>query len=164
MSTDGSGAKENIFNKASAFCLPQGCRCPMSRDMEYSEICLRLLEEVQIFFQISCYHKGLLIIIHLSVSHCLSHRVTSFYTAQLSLHKTNGHSSHVRTNQTAISAHWLLWFVHVSIQIVSVEGWMAIAIQTDALPQLEPSAYQNSAEFFLFLLYTLQGQTQGWEQ
>lgn len=48
------------------------------------------------------------------------------------------------TSQTTLSsAHWLLWFLHVYIQIVSVLGWGVTAVHVDRLPQMDPSVLQG---------------------
>ena len=58
---------------------------------------------------------------HPLAPHCLSHKVNAFKTVQLPMQRVNDQGSRVIFSQTPLSgAHWLLWFVPFSIQVVSV--------------------------------------------
>lgn len=70
------------------------------------------------------------------ISYCLSHRVNSFRIAQLSVQRVNGWGTGQITCQTVSSAHWLLWFITISIQAVSVLAWVMTIVLVGRLPWL----------------------------
>ena len=87
-------------------------------------------------------------IIHPSASHCLSHRVNPFGIANCQGKQPELMSDHQPNALT--SAHWLLRFFHVSIQMVSVLGRIVTAVQVGGLSPLDGSVYQASVRIFLF--------------
>lgn len=87
-------------------------------------------------------------IVHSWIAQWATQRVRPQYTAQLSMQmfRMPSPGSFIMTIHTArSSAHWLLWPSPSLNQIVSVEGWYAIALHLLRLPLLDPSVYQASS-------------------
>ena len=56
------------------------------------------------------------------------------------MQKVNGQSLWVITSQATLNlAHWRLWFIPVSIQMVSVLAWMVTAVHLGTLPLTKPA-------------------------
>lgn len=87
-------------------------------------------------------------------THCPIHRVNPFRTAELIMQRVNSTGSWVFTSQTALSpAHRLLRFVLVSIQIVSVLGWIGPqSMWTDFLYKINLYS-RHQWKFLLLPLY-----------
>lgn len=136
----------------------------MNWDVENREDCLRLWQVNSNVFLYILTAQGLFMIIHPSAFHCPNNRVNFFRTSQLSVQRVNSQASRAVTSQIALSsAHWLLWFIFISIQMVSVLSWIVNAVHVSRFTaHLDPSYTRHQWEFVAFSVYRSHGLPQDW--
>lgn len=83
-------------------------------------------------------YSGLFMNVHPLASLCPNLRINPFRAVQLSLQRVYGRAPKWPLAKPLSSIHWLLWFAPVSIQVVSVSGWVVTAVHVGRLPQPEP--------------------------
>lgn len=131
-------AKGCSWARVSVFWLSVGVSTSWARIWKTERTAPGSYKWTQMSFHISWSHKGSLVIIYPSNSHCLKLKVNSFRTAQLSCKELMARV-YEWSPATLNLAHCLIWFILVSIQIVSVLGWMVTAVHLGTLPLTKPT-------------------------